>query len=450
MWPFKKSIIKEDSGWGFKDYLIGFIVLGMIWAAFGSFFYLEGGDFARRQDPDGSYTWVVEQGPHFKWPFLSRLDRFPQYITVNMMEAENEAAYINSKPLKVKFADTYTATLPMLIRYRLSPSSETLETLYRATKSLDGVAFNVLLPHARNILIYTANQFQAEDYMQGGQNEFLSRLYFQGNHGFYVTSREKKLVKGEVGYTDLDSTDSKAGTPQTGESYVYSVDIQRDKNGNEITQTNSLAKYGISVDDISLGEPQPDNLLEDFMKFKKERILKRSRIVEDQRNERETQITVRLSGERERIEARTVVLKTKDAAVIAEEQKVAVAEQQAKLQKVIKDKDLSNAIADLKIQEAGYNAAKFEAQKIREVGMANADVTDAMYKAKNNPVYLKELEVDNNKALYKVMPDIKVSTPMIYQSGGAGGASKTDDNLGNMSSMYLLERLKMSQTESSK
>ena len=438
--------VDGDTKFNLSFNLITIMVVLIAFIGFNSFFYLEGGDFARRQDPDGSYSWITEQGPHFKWPLLGRLDRIPQYVTVNMTGQPVETAYINVKPQSVKFADTYTAKIPMVLRYRINPSAETLETLYRATKSIDGVAYNVLLPHARNMMIYTANQFQAEDYMQGGQNEFLSRLYFQGNNGFYITSREKKLVKGEVGYTDLDSADTKAGTPQTGETYVYVVDIQLDKNGNPRTQTNSLAKYGINVDDISLGEPEPDPQLTEFMRFKKDRILKRSRIVEDQRNEREQQITARLAGERERIEARTVVLKAKDAAVISEEQKVAVAEQQAKLQKVLKGKDLANAIADLEIQEAGFKAAKFEAQKIREKGMADADVTAAMYKAKDNKVYMAELEVQNNKALYQALPNFQVTMPSIMNTGGSQGGSM-QDNLSNMSSLFLLDRFKLKDGE---
>ena len=435
----KQDPLEQSSNLPF-NLILGVIAL-VAFLGFQSFYYLEGGDFARRQDPDGSYAWVTEQGPHLKWPMLGRLDRIPQYFTVNMTGQQNDSALINEKPQSVKFADTYTAQIPMVLRYRINPDPKTLETLYRATKSIDGIAYNVLLPHARNMVIYTANQFQAEDYMQGGQNDFLSRLYFQGNNGFYITSREKRLVKGEVGYTDLDSTDSKAGSPQTGETYVYVVDIQMDKNGNPRTQTNSLAKYGVNVDDISLGEPTPDPQLNDFMKFKKDRILKRSRIVEDQRNEREQQITSRLAGERERIEARTVVLKAKDAAVISEEQKVSVAEQQAKMQKVIKEKDLANAIADLKIQEAGYNAAKFEAQKIREKGLAQAEVTAAMYKAKDNKVYMAELELENNKALYKALPEVQVTMPQIMQTGGNG--DKTVDNISNMSSLFLLDRFKL-------
>jgi uncharacterized membrane protein YqiK len=134
-------------------------------------------------------------------------------------------------------------------------------------------------------------------------------------------------------------------------------------------------------------------------------------------------------------------LKTKDAAVISEEQKVAVAEQQAKMQKVIKEKDLANAIADLKIQEAGYNAAKFEAQKIREKGLAEAEVTAAMYKAKDNKVYMAELELENNKALYKALPEVQVTMPQIMQTGSNG--DKTVDNISNMSSLFLLDRFKL-------
>ena len=116
------------------------------------------------------------------------------------------------------------------------------------------------------------------------------------------------------------------------------------------------------------------------------------------------------------------------------------------MQKVIKEKDLANAIADLNIQEAGYKAAKFEAQKIREKGLAEAEVTAAMYKAKDNKVYMAELEVQNNKALYQALPNFQVTMPSIMNTGGSQGGT-LQDNLSNMSSLFLLDRFKLKDSE---
>jgi uncharacterized membrane protein YqiK len=176
------------------------------------------------------------------------------------------------------------------------------------------------------------------------------------------------------------------------------------------------------------------------MNEKKQRIRARSGIIEDQRNEREQAITAQLKGERERIEARSEKLKLKDAAVIAEDQRVEVAKKQAELAQVDKQKELEIAKANKGIQEANYESAQFEAQAIKEKGMAEALVAKAMYDAKNNPVYLRELEKEQATALYQALPQIQVQMPQIVQTSSDGKTS-LNDNVSALSSLGLLNQM---------
>lgn len=418
-------------------------VLGIVTAvsAFFSFYYVEGGEFVREQSPNGSSEWVLTQGIHWKVPFLSRIDKFNQFITIDMTSKEEETSSVDREPLQIKFSDTYTGKISTSWRFALSPNPVTLEKMYQATKSQENLNYNTLLRYAQNILIYTGNQFLGEDYMQGGQNEFLSRLYFQSQHGLYQTKRIKKLITNESSFVSPEDQAS-GKSDNTAENFVWVVEIQRDAKGNPITanKDNILADFGIEAATISIVAFDEDADLKNFMNEKKQRIRVRSGIVEDQRNEREQAITAKLTGERERIQARSEKLKLKDAAVIAEELKVEVAKKQAELATVNKQKELEIAKSNKAIQEANFESAKFEAQAIKEKGLAEAEVSKAKYQALNNPVYIRELEKDQAVKLYEALPNIDVEMPYIIQGSGTS-QNGLSDNVGTWSSLGILNQM---------
>lgn len=429
-----------------------------------SVYYMDGTDFVREQKSDGTHEWVTQPGLHFKVPLVTRLTRYAKYYTIDMDDNSNNQADTVSHSVKIAFADTYTGIMSSSWRFALNGNPQFLEKVYEATRSEDVLANTTLLRYAQNLMTYTGNQFTGEDYMQGGQNDFLSRLYYQAANGLYQTQRTKKAITDESGFTSIEAQESgKSAEDNDGEktstNYIWVVDILKDGAGNPITNTkdNLLSRLGITIEMISLTQFKPDGDLEQFMSDKKKRIKDRSKTIEDQRNEREKAITARLTGERERIEARSEKLKLKDAAIIAEEQKVEVERQQAELSKVQKDKELSIARANEGIQKANLASAKYEAQAILETGLAEAEVSAAKYKALNNPVYLRELEKAQAEALYRVLPNVPavtMPTIMNVSADGKGGSGSQGlaENLANMSSLYLMNSLnsKMTSGETAK
>lgn len=431
--------------WGKLKYvMIAVLALMGLIVFSASFYYVEGGEYVREQSPSGSYEWALTQGPHFKIPFLSRIDRFSQNIIVDMVNGDDESANVDRDPLSVKFSDTYTGTMQTSWRFRLPADPLSLEKIYQATRNQRSLSENTLLRYAQNLLTYTGNQFSGEDYMQGGQNEFLSRLYYQAEHGLYQTKRIKRLVNSEASYVSKEEQES-GKESKTAENFMWVVEIARDSKGQPITSNddNAISNYGISIDMISIVDFAPDRDLNEFMNEKKARIRTRSGTIEEQRNERERAITAQLTGDRERIEARAGQLKAKDAAIIEEEKKVEVAKQQKELATVNKQRELEIAQANKDIQEANYASAKYEALAVKEKGLAEAEVTSAKYRALNNDVYLRELEKEQAIALYSALPMIPAITmPNIVNIGESGkGGGELNSSLGNMSSLFLMNQL---------
>ena len=404
-----------------------------------SYYYVDGGEYAREQSPNGDFEWVLTQGIQFKVPFLSKVETFNQFSTIDLTDFENDQSTIDSGSQRIAFADTYTGDIQVTARYMLEPNPETLEKMYQANKRNGALVRNTMLPNLRNLLNQTAMQFRGEDFMQGGQNEFQNRLYFQADNGLYVTKRTKKLISTEKGFSAL-SEQGKDINPNKGQAYTWSVEIQLDKNGQPRTQEAQLDKFGVKLDLIEINKFDPSPDLEAFMKDKKDRIKARAKIVEEQQNEREQAITARLKGERELVEARNKRLIEKDKAVITAQQKVEVERQQAELQKVKKLKELDIAKANEGIEAANFKSAKYEALALKEKGLAQAAVEEAKYKAKDRDLYLKELELRNNQALYKALPSFRVVMPTIVNQGGAGG---TEQNISDASSLFILDKLGM-------
>lgn len=427
-----------------KLYLIVVAVVLSLLTLNSSLYYVEGGEFVREQSPSGGSEWAITQGVHVKMPFFSRIDRFNQFITIDMSEGDDaESATVDRGAQNIKFSDTYTGVISTSWRFALPVDPVKLEKIYQSTKSQESLSQNTLLRYAQNLLVYTGNQFLGEDFMQGGQNEFLSRLYYQAQHGLYQTKRVKKLIETEASYVSKDDQEKGKGN-KTAENFIWTVELQKDKNGNPLTaqDDNIISEFGVNLEMISIVGFNPDEDLQKFMSEKKRRIRDRSGLIEDQRNEREKAITAQLKGERERIEARADKMKIKDAAVIAEEQKVEVSKKQSELATVEKLKELEVAKANRAIQEANFESSKFEAQALKEKGLAEAKVSEAKYQALNNPVYLREIERDQAMALYQALPNIKVEMPQIVQSGD--GKSSFGDNLGAWSSLGVLNQMGVS------
>lgn len=432
------NTIKKLLGLGAAG-LLGAVVV--IYGLFG-WIYVAGGEYARIQKPNGSFEWHVTNGFKVKTPFLDRYEIFNQYNTIDMTDGENPTATIDLPLHKVNFNDTYTMDIGVTARYSLMPDPEKLETMYQANKTNKALVASTMVPNLRNLLSQTANQFRGEDYLQGGQNEFQARLYYQAENGLYVTERVKREIDVESGYSSsVDQANTSEGTKQT-KALAWVVDLVRDAQGKPITQESQLAKFGVMLDLIEINKFIPDPDLEAFMTQKRAKIRERAGIVEDQRNAREAQVTARLMGEKERIEERNKALKIKDRAVITEAQQVEVEQERAKLEIVKKNKELQIAKANEDIQKATYEAAKYEALALKETGLAEAQVEEAKYKAKDRQLYMKELELENNKHLYNALPALKVQMPQYVQMGGNQGGMNS--NLEAMSSLKLMEGLGMS------
>ena len=408
--------------------------------AFNSYTTVGSGEAVRIQNNiTGGYTWKLDEGIALKAPFFSKVVVYSQEGTVAVTDNTElcESASICATPRQVGFADTYGITVEASFRYSLSKNPEVLEEMHDKVKNANNLFGNTLLPFSQDLINYTASQFKAEAFLQGGQNQFKSRLVDQATNGMLVTKRVKELVIAEQANRSSDRENTKVG-----QQFRYEVKILEDaKTGKPLRNPTAIAAYGISVvpAGINLVDYDPEQRLKAFMVDKQDRVRARAKIVEDQENERQLAITAQLQGERERIQKQNVLLQQKDAAKIAGEKAVLQAKLQAERETVEREKVAALAIIDKErelqiaksnegIQSANYNASKFEAQAIKEKGFAEAAVAKAKLQAKqsNKEIYLAELSLEEAKAIAAVLPQVKIDTPDIVMSGNGQGNGVSD------------------------
>lgn len=439
MFKDKENAVKEFGNkvksWGWK----GGVATLLLITLFNSYGTAESGEAVRVQNTiTGGHEWKLDEGIFFKVPFFSRVTRYSQEGTVVISDNKElcDTASICATPRQVAFADTYGITIEASFRYSLPKNDEKLETMHDKVKNSSNLFGNTLLPFSQDLINYTASQFKAETFMQGGQNQFKSRLIDQASNGMLVTKRVKKLVETETANRDTDRDSTKVG-----QQFRYEVEIMTDDNGNMQRNPTAIEAYGITVvpAGINLVDYDPEKRLKDFMIDKQDRVRARAKIVEDQENERQMAITAQLQGERERIQKQNVLLQEKDAAKIAGEKEVLKAKLQAERETVERQKVAQLAIIDKErelqiaqsnegIQLANAKAAKYEAQAIKEKGFAEAEVDKAKLRAKqdNKDIYLAELALEEAKAIATVLPHVKIQTPQIVMGGNGNGNQVSD------------------------
>lgn len=407
-----------------------------------SYIVVGSGESVRIQNNlSGSNTWHTSEGIALKAPFFSTVTRYNQEGTVAITDNEElcDTATLCSTPREVRFADTYSITTEASFRFSLPKNPEQLEAMHDKVKNQDNLFGTTLGPFAQDLINYTSSQFRAEDFMQGGQNEFKSRMIDQATNGMLVTKRVKEVIKTEVANRD---SDRKGGTAHVGEQFIYKVNVLEGKDGLPLRNPTAIAAYGVTIvpAGINLVDYTPEQKLRAFMIAKQDQVRKRAKIVEDQENERQQAITAQLTGERERIEKQNILLQQKDAARIAGEKAVVVANLEAERETIERQKVADLAIIDKKrelqiakdnegIQRANAIAAKHEANAIKEVGFAEAAVAKAKLNAKqtNKDIYLAELELEAELAFAKVLPDVKINMPELVMNGaGSSGGSISD------------------------
>jgi hypothetical protein len=389
----------------------------------------------------GTLDVYTEPGIHRRMPFFSTVTAYRKVLTV-------------TQDSRVRFADTYLGTVPASFRFKLplTPNSAIkLHTEFRSEKNLVDV---LLKRNARNVTVITATQYTGEEFFQGGLNSYKTQLQDQLNDGIYLTERKQVEVDqvelAPIGSDQDDSTKLRLTT-----QLVWKTVPVTDEHGNLKRTENPLSQYEIDVTQVLIGDPQPEEQLENLLFDKKKLVADRIKAVQEQETSKAQAKTEQLKKEIARTKAVQDAQREKELAVISQQKELEVAKQiaerqlveQKKLQDLAiidKEKELNIARANLGIFKANSEAAIHEARAIAAKGQAEAKVTAAKYAAlgKNKDIYLAEVNRDIAKTIYENLDKFKIEMPHNYIGGGGGSDSgKLTSNLDVITGLSALKMM---------
>ena len=112
----------------------------------------------------GELTVYFEPGVHMRMPFFSTLTAYKQILSVTFGDGD-----LGPRAVPVRFADTYSGSIPISFRFRL-PTGDTEKMLlvHREFRSERNLLENLLERNAKTVTVATASQYTGEEFFQGG------------------------------------------------------------------------------------------------------------------------------------------------------------------------------------------------------------------------------------------------------------------------------------------
>jgi len=409
--------------------ILGFIAFIMLMK---SFYFTDGTEYAIERHPDGVLEKVLKGGLHWKSPIGSSVERFDKAIKTTYVDDNDANPNTHGTMKRITFNDTYGGMVGGTFIYVINPKY--LVELYETYGTQDNLIATGLKPTSKQLLAYTANQFSGENFMQGAQNEYQNRVEDQANNGLLVTKRLKVSTNKNSSDVGIDNPNPKKRAQK--EEFIFVTEIQNDKDGKPLRKELAINTFGIKLAQVTIDDFKPDLKLREFIVRKQDQIAKRQDIIEKQENARQDIVLAEVEGDRDRTKTKQLALKEKEKAIIDASKKVELAEKQAELETVERNKVAALAIIDKKkdlqvskaneaIQKANYRAAQYEGKAIKEVGLAEAVVTRAKQKAIDKDIYAMTMKRDNIKNL----KDFKITMPKYQANVSGDGTSTPNDSL---------------------
>jgi hypothetical protein len=214
----------------------------------------------------GQIKVFYEPGIHFKIPLISQVTRYNQVWTVNFGTPFAGKQILEKGPIKLRFADSYTAQIPAIFRYKLPLNKDILKRIHQDFNNFHNLIDSLLIPISKSVMVSTATQYTGEEFFLGGLNTFKSQLRTQLQYGIYETERQQVEVE-QRDLAGLFQDESKS--QRTTSLKIWKTMPIKDADGDFKRMDNPLVDYGITVTQVELGVPIADQELAQLLDDKK-------------------------------------------------------------------------------------------------------------------------------------------------------------------------------------
>jgi hypothetical protein len=210
-------------------------------------------------------VYMQTSGIHIKTPF-SPVTRYNQVWTVNFGTRFTGEQILEKGPIQLRFADSYTANIPGIFRYKLPRNEDKLKTIHREFTNFYNLIDSLLIPISKSVMVSTATQYTGEEFFLGGLNTFRTQLLNQLQYGIYETERRQVEVE-QRDFAGLFQDESMQR--RTTSMKIWKTMPVKGPDGDFQRIDNPLETYGIEVTQVDLGVPVADSELGQLLAAKK-------------------------------------------------------------------------------------------------------------------------------------------------------------------------------------
>lgn len=364
-----------------------FVVLFVV--AAGSLF--ETNSFGNYQIKQAAVTGevTVRSEPGLYWQGMGTITTYPI----------SEDLSFEDSGVSVRFNDGSIAKVKGTVKFKLSLKPEKQKELHRDYASFKNVMNDLILRNVQEALAQSATLMVAEDSYSARRAEFSDMAKQQLERGIFKT-----ITK------NVDSVD------ETGTKFKKRIiEVIKDEHGVPVVQKQSLLKhYEVEILQFVVNDFEYDSKINELIAKKKE-------------------------AEQIKVVAAANAEKAKQDALTAEAEgsaKIAQAKAEAEVQKM---REVVEAQKKTEVAKFAAQQAKFEAEKIRAQGEAEAYAAKKKVEAGLTPLEKAKIEMETKIGIAKALAGVKFPEHMIISGGGNGGSANPFEAVG-LQALYDLSQ----------
>ncbi len=332
----------------------------------------------------GNLSVKNDAGVYVKW-----FGDITTYRKVSSLDFEEEN-------IKVRFNDGSEAGIKGKVTFRLPTNPDLQKKLHIEYHDFDNVVKNLIKPNVEESLKQAATLMTAEESYSSGRTNFISAAEQQAKLGIFKTISKE--------------SDSEDGTVKR------TIRVAFDSNGNPIIQKPTMLKeYGIEITQFTVSDFEFDDVVKNLIAEKKKK-------------------------EQEQVVSRSEAEKAKQEAITEKERGEARIAKQRADSEVIKTAAVIEAQKKAEVAKLEAEQAKYEAQKIREQGAAEAYANELKVKAGLTPLEKAQIEKETKIGIAQALSKVQFPSSMVI-SGGSNSGTNPFDAVGLQSLYELSEKM---------
>ena len=323
---------------------------------------------------------TVRSEPGLYWQGMGTITTYPI----------SEDLSFEDSGVSVRFNDGSIAKVKGTVKFKLSLKPEKQKELHRDYASFKNVMNDLILRNVQEALAQSATLMVAEDSYSARRAEFSDMAKQQLERGIFKTETK-----------NVDSVD------ETGTKFKKRIiEVIKDEHGTPVVQKESLLKhYEVEILQFVVNDFEYDAKINELIAKKKE-------------------------AEQIKVVAAANAEKAKQDALTAEAEgsaKIAQAKAEAEVQKM---REVVEAQKKTEVAKFAAQQAKFEAEKIRAQGEAEAYAAKKKVEAGLTPLEKAKIEMETKIGIAKALAGVQFPSSMVISGGNSNGGANPFDAIG--------------------